>query len=579
MESLKYDALIRQLEEANKRAEHWKQISKKTGLLRLREAENLSLVIQAQKETKALLEEEIAERIRAEEKIEQSESRFRANFESAPVGMAIIDAKRRFTEVNAQMCSILGYDLNEMTGRSFNAFIHPKDQEADQQEWRQLLAGKLDFNHASKRLVHKDGTTIWCLTGNALIRGKRGKPLYFLSHLLDITDRKKAREERARLQSQIQHEQKTKAIGTLAGGIAHDFNNIMMGIQGRASLMMMDLEPSHPHYEHIKSIEDQIQSATGLTRQLLGFARGGKYEVRPINLNELVKTSSEMFGRTRKEIQIHTRFQKPIPGVEADQSQIEQVLLNMYVNAWQAMPEGGRLYLETKNVAIDDDDRNPHPVKKGSYVNISITDTGVGMDENTRQLIFDPFFTTKEKNRGTGLGLASAYGIVKNHGGFITVHSEKGHGTTFNIYLPASEKKTVHKSPKKGMLKKGSGTILLVDDEDYIINVGQSLLKILGYTVKVAGRGKEAVEIVSEMGTRIDLVILDMIMPEMNGSETFDRIRKIHPEMAVLLSSGYAKTGQADEIMARGCNGFIQKPFTLSTLSDKVSMIMDNIPS
>ena len=229
--------------------------------------------------------------------------------------------------------------------------------------------------------------------------------------------------ENTKLERQLQQSQKFEAIGTLAGGIAHDFNNLLMGIQGRASLMSVDLESSHPHSEHIKAIEGYIRSATDLTKQLLGFARGGKYEVRPIDINVLLIESAAMFGRTKKEIRIHNKLQNPPPVVEVDRRQIEQVLLNLYVNAWQAMPDGGEIYLETKIVTLDDAYCKPHQVKPGRYAKVSVTDTGIGMDESVCQRIFDPFFTTKEKARGTGLGLSSAYGIIKNHAGILTVYS------------------------------------------------------------------------------------------------------------------------------------------------------------
>ncbi|MFZ3047660.1 MAG: response regulator, partial [Desulfatirhabdiaceae bacterium] len=373
-----------------------------------------------------------------------------------------------------------------------------------------------------------------------------------------------------------QQAQKLDSLGTLAGGIAHDFNNLLMGIQGRASLISLDLETFHPHQEHIHAIEEYIRSATSLTKQLLGFARGGKYEVKPIDMNELVLSSSAMFGRTRKEIKIHTKYQESPQVVEAYRDQIEQVLLNMYINAWQAMPpEGGELYLETKIAMLDEDYCKPHQAEPGRYVNISITDTGSGMDEATRQRIFDPFFTTKEKSRGTGLGLASAYGIIKNHGGLISVTSEMGHGTTFNIYLPVSDKNVYKQSNKEGGFIQGSATILLVDDEELIIDVSQAMLERLGYRVIVSRGGQEAVKVISDMGSEIDLVLLDLIMPGMDGGMTFDHIREIQPDMPVILSSGYAVNGHADRIMRRGCNGFIQKPYNLSELSQKIRKALD----
>ncbi len=338
----------------------------------------------------------------------------------------------------------------------------------------------------------------------------------------------------------------------------------------------MDLETSHPHLEHIQAIEEYIRSATNLTKQLLGFARGGKYEVNSVDMNELVLGSSAMFGRTKKEIRIHNKFQESPLVVEADRGQIEQVLLNLYVNAWQAMPpEGGDLYLETKIVTFDEAYCKAHQAAPGRYVEVSITDTGSGMDKATRQRIFDPFFTTKEKSRGTGLGLASAFGIIKNHGGVITVYSEVGHGTTFNIYLPVSDKEANREVPLEGGLIKGSANILLVDDEELIIDVGQAMLERLGYHVVVSRGGLEAIQMIKDIGTEINLVILDMIMPGMDGGTTFERIREIQPAMPVLLSSGYAINGQADKIMRRGCTGFIQKPYNISELSKKISEVMD----
>ena len=341
----------------------------------------------------------------------------------------------------------------------------------------------------------------------------------------------------------------------------------------------MDLDPFHPHLKHIKSIEEYIQSAVGLTKQLLGFARGGKYLVKPIDINELVLNSAAMFGRTRKEINIHTKIQQSPLVVEADQGQIEQVLLNMYVNAWQAMPDGGELFLETKAVILEADICKPYEAKPGRFAKVSVTDNGIGMNEATCQRIFDPFFTTKGMGRGTGLGLASAYGIIKNHGGMITVYSEIGHGTTFNIYLPESGNKPHREISMEGKLTMGSATILLIDDEELIIDVGQAMLERLGYRVMVCREGLESVKVVTDMGNEIDLVILDMIMPGMDGGTTFDHIREIQPDLPVILSSGYAINGHADKIMRRGCNGFIQKPYNISELSQIVRKVLDEAKS
>lgn len=391
----------------------------------------------------------------------------------------------------------------------------------------------------------------------------------------DITDAKNHEKQRLKMEQQLLQVQKYEAIGTLAGGIAHDFNNLLMGIQGWISLMSADLDPSHPHSDKINAIEEYIRSATDLTRQLLGFARGGKYEVRPIDINALLVESATLFGRTKKEISIHTKFQEPSPVIAADSRQIEQVLLNLYVNSWQAMPEGGELYLQTSIVNIDDAYCKPHAVKPGSYVQISATDTGSGMDKATLQRIFDPFFTTKQKSRGTGLGLASAYGIVKNHDGIITAYSEVGHGTTINLYLPLTDQDAHRELPPKSGFLKGTETVLIVDDEEMIIEVGQALLKTLGYRVLVANGGQKAVDMISKNADHIDLVILDLIMPGIDGGKTFDIIREIQPQLPVLLSSGYSINGKAAEILRRGCNGFIQKPFNISELSLQIRKVLD----
>ena len=261
--------------------------------------------------------------------------------------------------------------------------------------------------------------------------------------------------------------------------------------------------------------------------------------------------------------------------VEADRGQIEQVLLNMYLNAWQAMPGGGGLFLETSKVTLDADECRPHHVAAGPFVKISVTDTGIGMDEATRWRIFDPFFTTKEIGRGTGLGLSSAYGIITNHGGMITVYSEIDCGTTFNIYLPHSDREIFQEAPPANDIDPGSETVLLVDDEQLIVDVGQAMLAKLGYRVIVAANGEQAVDVISAAAHPIDLVILDMIMPGMDGDETFDRLRALEPVLPIILSSGYALNGKAAAIMQKGCNGFIQKPFNMAELSQKVRQVLE----
>jgi signal transduction histidine kinase/ActR/RegA family two-component response regulator len=377
------------------------------------------------------------------------------------------------------------------------------------------------------------------------------------------------------LQKKLAESDKFRALGLMASGVAHDFNNLLMGIQGNASLMLLDIDSSHPHHDRLTNIEQSVQAGAELTKQLLGFTKGGKHELKPTDLNGVVEKTSRMFAPTRKEIKICKKYQKDIWSVKVDRAQIEQVLLNLYVNAWQAMPAGGDLYLQTGNVILDNELVRAIDLKPGKYVKISVIDSGVGMDVTTRKRIFDPFFSTKKLGRGTGLGLASAYGIIKNHGGYINVLSEKGEGTTFTIYLPATEEKVmVQKKPTEQLIK-GEETILLVDDEAMILEVGKQMLEKMGYKVMTADSGKRALEIYKMKRNDISLVILDIIMPEMGGSEIYDKMKKLNPNIKVLLSSGYSIDGEATEILKRGCNGFIQKPFSVSSLSVKLREILN----
>jgi CheY-like chemotaxis protein len=365
-----------------------------------------------------------------------------------------------------------------------------------------------------------------------------------------------------------------EAIGTLAGGIAHDFNNLLTTIQGNASLMLYDIEPSHPHFEPLRKIEKQVRKGAGLTSQLLGYARKGKYQVKTVNLNQIVADNCDTFARARKEITIRLDLASDVVSVEADQGQIEQILLNLFVNAADAMPDGGSLFVKTDNATHLEIKGNHFVPKPGNYVRLAVTDTGTGMDQKVQERIFDPFFTTKEMGRGSGLGLASVYGIIKNHDGYIEVESEPGKGTTFNIYLPASGKKVLKPDETSTRIPKGSETILLIDDEETVLEVGANILKKLGYTVIQAANAADAIDLFQKNKEIIDMVVLDMIMPVMSGGVIYDRLKEIDPNVKVLLSSGYSIDGQATEILNRGCDEFIQKPFSIKSLSEKIKSIL-----
>jgi CheY-like chemotaxis protein len=366
-----------------------------------------------------------------------------------------------------------------------------------------------------------------------------------------------------------------EAVGTLAGGIAHDFNNLLMGIQGYISLMRLQTDLEDPNDEYIQGIENAVMNAANLTNQLLGFARKGKYTLKQTSLNTIVENSTKMFTRTRKEIVTHKNLKNNLWSVKVDPGQIEQVLINLYLNAWHAMANGGDIYIQTENVYLGDDYCRPFEVPRGNYVKVSVTDTGVGIDRDIIERIFEPFFTTKDVGKGTGLGLASAYGIIKNHNGIIRVYSEMNHGTTFNIYLPASDLAEVKETEISNEMVKGNEAILLVDDEEGTIQVEELMLKELGYQVVPAMSGKEAIKLYQEKMINLDLVALDMIMPEMNGKDTYDALKKINPEVKVLLVSGYSLNKQIEELMDLGCNGFIQKPFDIVQLSQKLREVLE----
>ncbi len=504
----------------------------------------------------------------AGEALRISEEKYSTILEDIEEGYYETDLDGNFTFFNQSFHKTLGFPRDELMGMNHGQCMDSPCAQRALQAMGDMYKTGLPARGLEWECITKDGTRIIIDTSIFLTRDSHGQARGFRGIIRNITERK-------RLESDLLQAQKMEAVGTLAGGIAHDFNNLLMGIHGYTSLMLMTSKPGNQDYEKLKSIEQHVQSGAELTRQLLGFARGGKYEVKPTRLGDLIRKSVTLFGRTKKELTIHQKLRNDLWTAEVDRGQIEQVLLNLYLNAWQAMPGGGNIYIETDNVTIEKESVLPFYVNPGNYIQISVADTGVGMDDKTMERLFEPFFTTKEMGRGTGLGLASAYGIIKGHGGFINVSSKLGKGTVFDLFLPATANEVVEEEAPSCHITKGHETILLVDDEEAIISVTGEILEILGYTVITASSGKEAIDTYKAQKDRIDLVILDMVMPGMGGGETFDRLKEINADIKVILSSGYSITGRATQIMERGCRSFIQKPFNINEISSKIREILD----
>ena len=509
---------------------------------------------------------DLTEQKRSEKLLRESEERFRTALEVNPDPVVIYDVEGNVSFFNHAFSKVFGWTLEKCKGKKMDMFVPEKNWPETKQMIETVMAGKNVLATETCRYT-KDGKIIPVVISGSIYYDRNGKSEGSVINLRDISEQK-------RLQEQLQMAQKIEAIGTLAGGIAHDFNNLLMAIQGNVSLMLLDTDESHPQYSALMSIEDRIQSGSKLTGQLLGYARKGKYELKPVNPNHVVQETSETFGRMRKDITIHKNFSSDLYEIRADSGQMEQVLLNLFVNAADAMPGGGKLSLTSENVTHEDMKTGVYNPQPGIYVKLTIADTGTGMDKKIQERIFDPFFTTKEMGRGTGLGLASAYGIIENHGGYITVKSEKKRGTVFNIYLPAIREKHHGKKEPDNQIVNGSGTILLVDDEEMVLDVNVKVLEKLGYSVLEAKSGEEAVSAYRENKDEIDMVILDMVMPGMNGGEVYDIMKEINKDVKVLLSSGHSMDGQAQQILQRGCDGFLQKPYRMGEVSGKLREIL-----
>lgn len=519
---------------------------------------------------------DVTDRKRAEEMLQKSEEKYRTILDTMEDIYVEVDLNGNIVYRNNASIKILGYTEEESKGQSYKEFTSSETAQKLYDIFKNVYVTEKPGQLNEYEVIAKDGRRLTFEGVITLLKNESGESIGFRLLAHDITERKRAELEQRKLESQLQHAQRMEAIGTLAGGIAHDFNNLLMSIQGNVSMMLYKIDPYHPHYDRLKNVEYQIKSGSDLTKQLLGFSRGGKYEIKATDINEFIKRMTKMLVSTKKELNIKEEYQEDVWTVEVDRGQLNQAILNLFVNACQAMGDGGDLFVRTENITLDETFVKPYNAASGKFVKISVTDTGHGMDPETLKKVFDPFFTTKDLSRGIGLGLASTYGIVKNHSGIINAYSEKGLGSTFNIYLPVSEKAIIEEMESAKEMLQGTETILFVDDEERIVEAGKDMLEILGYNLIVARNGDEALTIYKKNMDDIDIVIVDLIMPNMDGGEVFNHIKALNPNVKVLLSSGYSIDGKASKILERGCNGFIQKPFTMENISIKVREILEN---
>jgi PAS domain S-box-containing protein len=510
---------------------------------------------------------------RKEEMLQKSESKFRTIFERVAVGIALVSINGQLVESNPALQEMLRYGEEELRNKFFNEFIHPEDAAIDVDLDQELIAGKRDHYQIEKRFIRKDGGVVWCQLNVSLVRGGQEELPFTICMVEDITERK-------RLETQFFRSQKMETIGRLAGGIAHDFNNLLTVIKGYTQLSLSQIQEGDPCRENIEEINGAAERAAELTNQLLTFSRRQILDLKVLDLNTVVRGLEKMMGRIiGEDIEMFTVLDDRLGRVKTDPSQIEQVILNLVVNARDAMPTGGKLAIETVNVVLDDTYARTHiDVTPGSYVMLSVSDTGCGMSPEIKELIFEPFFTTKEEGKGTGLGLSTIYGIVRQSGGNIWVYSEPGRGTTFKIYLPQVEEETdvlpVHDDTDH--LPKGNETVLLVEDDPSLRALAARVLRYQGYKVLEATNGHEAIGIAREnIQERIHLLLTDVVMPLMGGTDLVKQMKTLHSEIRVLFISGYTEHAITYHAGLKTGTPFLQKPFSPTALVKKIREVLD----
>ena len=511
---------------------------------------------------------DITERKEAEEVLRRSEEKYRQVVENAHDAILVIQDRRlRFANRSAR--DFLGYEEGDLLDQDFAEMIHADDRSLVVARHMGRMSGEEVPQNYSIRLVARDGDVKWVAV-NAVRIEWENRPAIIV-FLRDMTSQK-------RLESQLLQSQKMEAVGTLAGGIAHDFNNSLQAISGFAQLLLMDDARPQQDQEMLATIKQAARHAEELTRQLLTFSRKIESNPVPLNLNREIRDTCRLLERTLpKMIQIETQLQENLPIIRVDKVQLEQVIMNMGINAGHAMPDGGRLIFKTAKVHVGKGAGGPLDVSPGEFVQLTIEDNGVGMDEKTRQHIFEPFFTTRGTGSGTGLGLATVYGIVTNHGGAITCTSAVGQGTTFEIYLPATGLAEIDQEAlsQQAEMIGGQETVLIVDDDPVVRRLGCDLLKRVGYTVWEAASGEECLEVYDRKGAEIELVILDLNMPGMGGANCLTHLMDRKDPPRAIIASGYSPKGTIRETLAKGARGFIGKPFKLTEMLQMVREVLD----
>jgi PAS domain S-box-containing protein len=482
---------------------------------------------------------------------------------------------------NESIQTIFGYRPNEIGNTldwRINA-IHPQDRREIEQSVRLFARGDEQVWQGEYRCARADGSYATVIDRGILLRDERGKPLRMLGSMRDITERRKAEQALVESETRLRQSQKMEAIGTLTGGVAHDFNNLLTAILGNTQLALRNLSPEDAVRPRLLEIERAGNRAATLTRQLLAFSRRQHLERKTVNLNDSISDVTKLLERIiGEDVEITVRYAEDLLTVFADASQIEQVVMNLAVNARDAMPQGGKLTVATRNVRLDENYCRHYPyVQPGSYVQIQVCDTGIGMSEETKSRIFEPFFTTKEIGKGTGLGLSMAYGIIKQHNGHINVYSEIGYGTNIKIYLPVYQHNEVEENPEIHIpLYGGTETILVAEDEEALQLLAKDVLESSGYTVLLAKNGEEAVNLYFENRERIDLLLLDVVMPQMGGAEAYEQIRDAGADTPVIFMTGYSSETVQNRFVEQSSlfagleAAIIQKPYTVEAIERKI---------